>query len=125
MKTAMHQGANSDKFKFARTLRENPTPQELKLWNALRNNQLNGFKFRQQHPLNWFVADFYCHKAKLVIEIDGGYHDEKMQKLYDNWRTEVINEFGISILRFQNDEVDNSFEDVLNKIKEFLMAFEF
>ena len=121
----MHQGANSDKFKFSKTLRENPTPQESKLWNALRNNQLNGFKFRQQHPLNRFVADFYCHKAKLVIEIDGGYHDEKMQKLYDNWRNEVINEFGISILRFRNEEVDNSFEHVLSKIKEFLTASEF
>ena len=124
MKLPMHQGANADKFKFAETLRDNPTPQELKLWNALRNNQLNGFKFRQQHPLNRFVADFYCHKAKLVIEIDGGYHDEKMQKLYDDWRTEVINDFGISILRFRNEEVDNCFDQVLNKITEFLLASE-
>jgi Protein of unknown function (DUF559) len=50
----MHQRANPEKFEFARTLRENPTPQEAKLWNALKNNQLNGYKFRKQHPLSRF-----------------------------------------------------------------------
>jgi very-short-patch-repair endonuclease len=122
MRTSMHQRANSDKFEFARKLRENPTPQESKLWNALKNKQLNGYKFRQQHPLSRFVADFYCHNARLVIEIDGGYHDAKMQKLYDDWREEVIKDFGIHILRFRNEEIENNFDEVLYKINEILMA---
>ena len=121
MSTPMHYGAKPNRFEFARQLRISMTPQELKLWNVLKRSQLEGFKFRNQHPFGRFIADFYCHKVKLVIEIDGGYHTQKMQKEYDAWRNEVMNDYGIQILRFTNEEIDTDFENVVETIKKVLL----
>lgn len=83
----MHAGAKADKFAFAKTLRDSQTPQERKLWEFLRFKP-NGFKFRRQHPFGDYILDFYCHRSKLVIELDGPQHKSNLE--YDNDRTKVI-----------------------------------
>ena len=85
----------------ARNLRKNQTKEEKIMWNLLRNRQLTGLKFRRQHPVSRFIADFYCHKIKLVIELDGGYHENKDVKIYDEARKDEIKRFGITVLRFK------------------------
>lgn len=103
----------------ARELRKKQTEAEELLWQLLRNRQLNNLKFRRQHPLKvGFVLDFFCDEVKLGIEIDGDYHTEKGQQEYDAERTKVINEYGIRIIRFTNEQVLRNTEDVLKNIVE-------
>ena len=113
----MHYGAKRKLFLSARNMRENPTKAEQKLWNALSDKKLDGYKFRRQHPLGPFIADFYCHKSKLVIEVDDGYHKEKEQQRYDKQRTKLIQEVNIHELRFTNEQVLHQLEKVLEEIK--------
>lgn len=115
----MWKGASTKIFSNARKLRENQTEAEEFLWLALRENQLDGLKFRRQHPLSIYIADFYCHKLKLIIEIDGGYHQTKEQMILDAERTTAIEFQGLKVIRFTNDEVLLKLPEVLNKIKEF------
>jgi len=101
----------------ARELRKNQTDAEELLWQLLRNRQLNNLKFRRQHPLKaGFILDFYCAESKLGIEIDGGYHNQKEQQEYDAERTKIINEYGIRIIRFTNEQVLKNTEQVLKDI---------
>ena len=101
----------------ARELRKNQTDAEELLWQLLRRRQLNNLKFRRQHPLKTgFILDFYCAEAKLGIELDGGYHNDTEQQEYDAERTEIVNEYGINIIRFSNEEVLQDTENVLKKI---------
>ncbi len=86
----MFYGAKPSIFKNAEKLRKNMTSAETKLWNSLSNKQLSGFRFKNQHPIHAFIVDFYCHKAKLVIEIDGEVHDGIEQADYDIGRTHEI-----------------------------------
>jgi very-short-patch-repair endonuclease len=79
MSDELHKGAGGDVFWYARTNRKGMTEAERILWFALRGRRLLGFKFRRQHPIDDFIADFYCHEKKLLIELDGGYHQEKGQ----------------------------------------------
>ena len=79
-----------------------------------------GFKFRRQHPTAGYVLDFYCHKLRLSIEIDGGYHFNKEQKEKDRERTAHLNYLGIMELRFTNKEVMEKEQEVIEKIKEFV-----
>lgn len=97
-------------------LRNNATPAERLLWEHLRKKQLSHFKFRRQHGIGPFIADFYCPEAKLVIEVDGGIHRSSEAKVYDARRDEFMRDHGISIIRFRNDEIYNSLELVLNVI---------
>ena len=110
------QNASSDAFEKARALRKNGTKAEDKLWQAVRNRKIDGLKFRRQHPFYIYIFDFYCHKAKLAIEIDGGYHDLPKQKTLDIERTDRIREMGISELRFTNENVINQFDMVCESI---------
>lgn len=87
------------------------------MWRKLNNNQL-GVRFKAQHPIDIFIADFYCHKYKLVIEVDGEIHHK--QKDYDEGRTAEMERFDIKVIRFTNDEIYNNIENVLEKIKELL-----
>jgi very-short-patch-repair endonuclease len=103
-------------FKNAKELRKSMTESEEILWKHLRNNKLNGLKFRRQHPLDIYIADFYCHKKKLIIEIDGGIHDTPEQVEYDNGRTFELEEKGFKILRFRNEDVLNEINRVLEII---------
>ena len=113
----MWKGAPSDSFTKAQFLRRNETKAEKLLWEKLRNNQLGGLKFRRQHPVNIYIADFYCHKFKLIIELDGDYHNQEEQKQKDEVRTEVLRLNGLKIIRFKNEEVEQDINQVLITIK--------
>ena len=113
----MWKGAPSDSFSKAQFLRRNETIAEKLLWEKLRNNQLGGLKFRRQHPVNIYIADFYCHKFKLIIELDGDYHDQEEQKQKDEVRTEVLRLNDLKIIRFKNEEVEQNINQVLITIK--------
>ena len=113
----MWKGAPSDSFSKAQFLRRNETIAEKLLWEKLRNNQLGGLKFRRQHPVNIYIADFYCHKFKLIIELDGDYHNQEEQKQKDEVRTEVLRLNGLKIIRFKNEEVEQDINQVLTTIK--------
>ena len=99
-----------------RDLRQNATDAENLLWRLLRDRQLNGAKFRRQHPVGPFILDFYCDEFKLAIELDGGGHAEEKQKLYDEQRTMVLEGEGIRVLRFWNNDVLTKTEAVLEVI---------
>ena len=113
----MWKGAPSDSFTKAQFLRRNETKAEKLLWEKLRNNQLEGLKFRRQHPVNIYIADFYCHKFKLIIELDGDYHNQEEQKHKDEVRTEVLRLNDLKIIRFKNEEVEQDINQVLTTIK--------
>ena len=113
----MWKGAPSDSFSKAQFLRRNETKAEKLLWEKLRNNQLEGLKFRRQHPVNIYIADFYCHKFKLIIELDGDYHNQEEQKQKDEVRTEVLRLNDLKIIRFKNEEVEQDINQVLTTIK--------
>ncbi|TDE46064.1 endonuclease domain-containing protein [Flavobacterium rhamnosiphilum] len=113
----MWKGASPQIFSNAKELRENSTEAEEKLWLAVRNNQIEGCKFRRQHPLSIYVADFYCHALKLVIEIDGGYHLDEEQRLLDEKRTSDIEFQGLKVIRFTNEEIMLKLPEVIDKIK--------
>jgi len=114
---SMHFEASPGTFKKAQELSENETTAEKLLWEQLSENQL-GFKFRRQHPLKWFIADFYCHKAKLIIEVDGGVHLDKLQKDYDKGREAELEKLGLKVLRFSNEEIQNDIIKVLETIRQ-------
>lgn len=117
---------SNDITQTVRDLRKRQTRAEAVLWQALRNRQLNGKKFLRQHPIRFeldgakqfFVADFYCHEARLVVEVDGGVHET--QKEYDAFRTYIINELGIRVIRFPNKDVMFHLGEVLNQIQVYL-----
>jgi len=123
----MHYGASPKLFDLAEELRARMTPAEEVLWNVIKINEWH-LKFRRQHPISYYIADFYCHKLKLVVELDGGYHNNKEVKIYDEAREKEIKEFGITVIRFKNEEVFNQLEIVLKKIdsviKELIIAKE-
>lgn len=109
-------GASPEIFKRANDLRKRMTPAESALWTLLRNKQLEGYKFRRQHPAKNFILDFYCHQIKLAIELDGGIHQNPIQAEYDKGRTYELNELGIEVLRFQNEDLWEDADRVLDKI---------
>jgi very-short-patch-repair endonuclease len=112
----MFYGAIPVIFERAKLLRENQTEAEMFLWNYLSKNQRKGFRFKQQHPIHLFIADFYCHKGKLVIEVDGSVHNEERQKQKDEGRDYFMRDLGLKVLRFTNGEVLNNIEKVLAEI---------
>ena len=99
-----------------RELRQKATDPEKLMWQLLRNRAVHDAKFRRQHPIASYILDFYCHEAKLAIELDGSGHLEDNQAKYDDERTKILNEQGIRVLRFWNSDVLNKTEDVLNEI---------
>ncbi|MGE0825937.1 MAG: DUF559 domain-containing protein [Candidatus Binatia bacterium] len=107
-------------YELCRQLRAEQTPAEQILWEVLRGRRLHGFKFRRQHPLGRYIADFCCPEAGLVIEIDGKVHDRPEQKNYDQIREEEIKARGLQVLRFGNDEIDDDLEKVLQSIVAYL-----
>ena len=101
----MHIGAKPELFKYAQEMRKNPTESEKVLWNILRKFRHNGYIFRRQHPVDIFIADFYCYKLKLIIEVDGGVHGSEQAKEYDDGRSAELKKYGLNILRFTNVQV--------------------
>jgi very-short-patch-repair endonuclease len=108
---------------ICRELRTNSTEAEGILWEALRNKKLGEKKFYRQYPIyhditgreTFFVADFYCHERKLIIELDGKYHQHKLKA--DKERTIILNYLGLKVIRFRNEEVVIDLKGVINKIK--------
>jgi very-short-patch-repair endonuclease len=103
--------------KFARELRQPQTPAEATLWRHLRDRNLE-YKFRRQHPIDSFIIDFYCAKAKLLIEVDGETHFQKAQIEYDQARTEHLERLGYKVIRFTNDDIRHNINIVISKIIE-------
>lgn len=100
----------------AKELRQNPTPAEQKLWQGC----LRIFPFRvlRQRPIDYFIVDFYCAALKLVIEVDGESHFTNEGKMQDAERSQILESYGLTVLRFTNDEVMNQFEGVCRQIWE-------
>jgi cyclase len=115
MKKKMFYGASNLLFQKARELRENMTQAELVLWEYLRQHPL-GFKFRRQHPVGIYIVDFYCHKLKLVIEVDGSVHGEKEVREADAERQRQLELDGLKVIRFTNEEILKTKETVIEKI---------
>ncbi len=104
----------------ARNLRKNMTPQELKLWKYLRNRSINNCRFRRQFPIGNYIVDFVCREKKLVIEIDGGQHNQEKDILYNRQRTEFLENEGFKVVRFWNCDIDNNFVGVYEEITKYL-----
>lgn len=117
----MHHQAAPQIFANAKKLREQRTPAEIALWEALRDKQLGGFRFRQQHPIEDYVLDFYCHSAHLAIELDGEYHFSEEQQRLDEGRTARLYVLGIKVIRFSNHEVLYHLATVLADIAQALI----
>lgn len=100
--------------------RLNPTPAEEIMWEQLSNKKLGGYKFRREHIIGMYIADFVCLRENLIIEIDGGYHDTQEQQEKDQERTNWLQEHGFKVIRFKNEQVLNNIEHVLDKVKEAL-----
>ncbi|AFZ48398.1 protein of unknown function DUF559 [Cyanobacterium stanieri PCC 7202] len=110
-------GTTPEVREAAKRLRHQLTPAEKALWERLRNKQVHGLKFRCQHPVGDFILDFYCPSIKLVIEIDGSYHDDRQE--YDQCRTEKLAEHGYRVIRFKNEEVLNNIDKVIIQISRY------
>jgi len=113
----LNYGASEEIINNARDLRKRMTQAEKILWGRLREKRLEGFKFRRQHPIWRFIADFYCHKVKLVVEIDGGIHQDTLVKEYDANRTAELERLGIKVLRYSNEDVYENIERILGEIE--------
>ena len=110
----------SERREIACALRKKPTRAEDLLWERLRGSRFRGAKFRRQVPFDRFVVDFYCHAAKLVVELDGKQHEWFSD--YDSGRSEVVQGFGVRVIRFTNKEVCGDIDSVLARICEALRA---
>ena len=118
-----YQTAAPDRYdilkEFARQNRKNMTPSEQALWNALRKS-LGSWRFRRQHPIGDYIADFICLSEKLVVEVDGEYHNTEEQRIDDKVRTHSLRQMGFRVIRFSNQEVDADIVSVIRRIKEEL-----
>lgn len=119
MTTRMFYEAGPIIFQRAKALRSRPTDAEQKLWEHLRTHPY-GYKFRRQHPLNYYIVDFYCHAKKLVIEADGSIHNRADIIMNDQEREAALRSLGLTVLRFTNDEILHQTEQVINTINEHL-----
>ncbi len=112
----MHYGASKTIFQYAEALRKNMTNAEKIIWERVCKNQL-GVRVRRQHPIWKYIADYYCHELKLIIEIDGEIHLSKENKACDINKDVTLNEFGIEIMRFKNYQVINRIDQVIEEVK--------
>lgn len=103
---------------FQKTLRDQSTAAEHRLWQYLRNRRLLGHKFRRQHILQGYIVDFVCLEKKLVIELDGGQHSDQVS--YDSARTNTLEQDGFQVIRFWNDEALKNTQTVLDVILDAL-----
>lgn len=97
-------------------LRKNLTPAEATLWKSIQKKQLNGRKFRRQHSIKNYIVDFYCSSEKLIIELDGNIHLDFAQQNYDYERTQVLQDLGFKVLRFENKQIFENLPEVLEEI---------
>ena len=116
----LHAGAEPHQFKYARELRREMTEAEKVLWDHLRARRFFNLKFRRQHPILEFIADFYCHELKLVVEVDGKYHEEDDAAYYDSERTKELQRYGFTVVRFSNDQILSNVDGVLRQLSDFV-----
>jgi len=107
----------------AKELRKNMTPAEKKIWHeVLRNRQFENLRWLRQRPIDNFIVDFYCAKLKLVLEIDGDSHFTEDNKIYDEERTKILEQYGLTVIRFTNKEVMQNmsgvYQTLLQQIEE-------
>jgi len=105
----------------SRKLRENMTVAEEYLWAKIRTDKIKGYRFYRQKPIGIYITDFYCHKAKLVVEIDGSQHCSKQNREYDQARSDFFTSLGIRVIRFSNQDTLSNINAVLEKIKQCLV----
>jgi very-short-patch-repair endonuclease len=108
--------ANAYSTSRARELRRVSTSAERRLWECLRDHRLRGLKFRRQQPLHGYIVDFYCAEHGLIVELDGPVHQDPEQREYDVYRNEHLREHSLMVLRFTNQEVEQSLSAVLERI---------
>jgi len=114
----MYYGAKPSIFKLAKELRKNETAAEKVIWSKINRNQIIGLQFRRQHPINMFIADFFCPKIKLVIEVDGGIHEIPEYKSHDTGRGDFLNDHGITVLRFTNEQIAQEIDLIVSTIED-------
>ncbi|PIK95040.1 hypothetical protein SYN60AY4M2_06255 [Synechococcus sp. 60AY4M2] len=117
--------ASQELIARARQLRREATTAESLLWELLRDRRLLGRKFRRQHPIGQFIADFFCDDARLIIEIDGAVHREPTQQERDRLREEILREHSFAILRFTNEQIFDHTEQVLQEIAAYVTAYSY
>lgn len=117
----MFYDANPLLFDRAKYLRNHLTDAEMKLWGYLRTNPM-GYKFRRQHPIGIYIADFYCHALKLVIEADGSIHNQEEVQQTDIERQELLEATGLKVIRFTNYDILKNIEYVIEQINIMLTA---
>ena len=100
--------------RFAKTLRRRMTDAETILWSRLRRGQLNGWKFRRQHPVGPYIADFACIDAKLIVEVDGATHASERELAHDRKRTAFLTTRGYALYRLWNTDVFENLDGVLD-----------
>jgi very-short-patch-repair endonuclease len=118
LEKSMYFNTTSSTLEAARILRKNMTRYENILWEKLKGKKVCKLRFRRQHPIDFFIADFYCHEVKLVVEIDGPIHNNQSE--YDDDRTAEMEKFGIKVIRFTNDEVEFDIEKVIETIEKLI-----
>ena len=114
----MFYDASANIFRRACRLRKSMTDSEKMLWEQLRKNKM-GVRFKSQHPVKYFIVDFYCHELKLAIELDGEIHDYQKEK--DESRTDELENFGIMVIRFKNNQLE-AMSKVLESIRQTIEA---
>ena len=119
MKESMFYGSSPVIFANAKKLRNEATASEIIFWSLLKQH-FPDYRFKRQHPISQYIADFYCHKLKLVIEIDGAFHLSDEPKINDKIRDEFMQSLGLEIIRFTNQEVCEKGENVIMRLKKMI-----
>lgn len=109
---------------LARELRRNATKSEVRLWQKLKRDQMHGYDFHRQKPIDEYIVDFFCNKLRLAIEVDGYSHQLEEVWEKDIAKTNRLNALGISVLRFSDAQVLNDMDNVLLSIEEYIFQFE-
>ena len=109
---------------YACQLRNKSTKAEIRLWQHLKRDQLRGYDFHRQKPIDNFIVDFFCNKLKLAIEVDGYTHQLEEVIIKDEIKERNLNELGIHVLRFNDEEVMHDIENVIRVIEQYMNEFE-
>lgn len=109
---------------FARQLRNNSTKSEIRLWQKLKRNQMYGYDFHRQKPIDEYIVDFFCNKLQLAIECDGYSHEILEVWKKDVKKTKRLNDLDVRVLRFSDYQIMNDMDNVLRHIEDYILTFE-
>jgi very-short-patch-repair endonuclease len=121
MSNSLHRKTGEMNFENAKRMRKDPTHEEYVMWEEVRNRKLLNHKFRRQHPLNKYIADFYCYELAPVIELDGKYHEEEEAIEKEKKRTEDLKGLGVTVYRISNEEFRNR-SLAIGNLRQFIMT---